>query len=128
VAHIWPLGGAHPDAWRCLFPPRGLRLYVVGSLAIMAPDPDSAWRMLTGRMKPRGSPEKAPGKPRESPGKAPRKDMAQKCEGPRGNAGPTINTVTSHRNAVDSAWRMLAGSFSSVFPAFPRGKSLLFLG
>lgn len=41
-----PLGGAHPDAWRCLFPPRGLRLYVVDSLAIMAPDPDSAWRML----------------------------------------------------------------------------------
>lgn len=40
----WPLGGAHPDTWRA-FSPQVPRLYVVGRVAIIALDPDSAWRM-----------------------------------------------------------------------------------
>lgn len=39
----WPIGGAHPDTWRA-FSPQVPRLYVVGTVAIIAPDPESAWR------------------------------------------------------------------------------------
>lgn len=45
LSYPWvPVGGAHPDTWRA-FSPQVPRLYVVGRVAIIAPDPDSAWRM-----------------------------------------------------------------------------------